>query len=162
MKTIKRQPWHRKEDKYQWQSNRATYAGTAFPNFKRGNVTNQSAIGINFDGPWIGHNQGQHNDKANAASVLLISDRPPSKRQKLLEARAARTAAKKAAAEAKAKELAYAKAKADRIDALHRLSPKARAAAEYFHANPGAFGCQKSHVVAIVEILTGEKIGGVL
>ncbi len=88
--------------------------------------------------------------------------KPLSKRQKLLAARAERLAAKKAAAEAKAKALADAKAKADRMNALAALGPEARAAADYFHANPGAFGCQKSHVIAIVEILAGEKIGGVL
>ncbi len=66
------------------------------------------------------------------------------------KAQAKRDAVAKAAADVKA-----AKAVADRVAALANLPTPARVFLSYLDANPSAFGCQRTHVIATVGALLG-------
>lgn len=88
-------------------------------------------------------------------SARWLTPAKESKAQKSKRLAAEKCAAVAAAKAKAAADAAAAKAKAMRATVLAALSDPARKAMEYLDANPGAFGCQREHVLAIVAALTG-------
>lgn len=156
-KTVSRKPWHRPQDKYQFQCHAYTWATDRAP------VIHGDGS-IDLYGDWVHGGSavgGGHGMKCKDRDTIMeIIDGAVS--PEVLAARKKLEALE--AAEAKKHErLADQKAKRELAKLLKGLSPAGKRAVLWFRSHKDAFGCQRLSALELIAAVTGDdpaKIAG--